>query len=98
MTEDPLASAIETVSVRIVGKVQGVGFRLATVRQARLLRVRGWVRNGIDGSVEALLQGTTDQIDRMLAWMREGPPAAEVREVLSEVQYEDRRYANFAQH
>ncbi|VFR70635.1 Acylphosphate phosphohydrolase, putative [plant metagenome] len=98
MTEDPLASAIETVSVRVLGKVQGVGFRLATVRQARLLGVHGWVRNASDGSVEALLQGTANQIDRMLAWLREGPPAAEVHEVLSEVRYEDRRYANFAQH
>ena len=90
-------TSVETVSVRVTGKVQGVGFRLATVRQAHMLGVRGWVRNANDGAVEALLQGSTDQVDRMLAWLRVGPPAAEVREVANHVEYDDRRYDRFEQ-
>lgn len=65
---------VETVSVRITGKVQGVGFRLSTVRQAHSLGVTGWVRNLEEGSVEALLQGGHDRIDQMLAWLRVGRP------------------------
>ena len=41
---------------RVVGKVQGVGFRQATVREASRLGISGWVRNQSDGSV-AVLQG-----------------------------------------
>ncbi|MEI2416601.1 acylphosphatase [Orrella sp. JC864] len=88
---------LETLSVRVTGKVQGVGFRLATVRQAHLLGVAGWVRNAPDGSVEALIQGTPDQIDLMLQWLRVGPPAAQVRELASEQVYEERRYGRFEQ-
>ena len=90
-------TSVETVSVRVTGTVQGVGFRLATVRQAHMLGLRGWVRNARDGSVEALIQGTPDQVDRMLAWLRVGPPAAQVREVTSQVEYDDRRYDRFEQ-
>lgn len=98
MTGSATDTPLETLSVRVTGRVQGVGFRLATVRQAHLLGVTGWVRNALDGSVEAMIQGSPDQIDLMLQWLRVGPPAAQVREVDSEKVYEDRRYGRFEQH
>ena len=88
----------ETLAVRITGKVQGVGFRLATVRHAHMVGVTGWVRNAPDGSVEALLQGDPDQIDRMLSWLHHGPPAARVDEVSSEREFTERHYDRFEQH
>lgn len=88
---------VETVSVRITGKVQGVGFRLSTVRQAHSLGVTGWVRNLEEGSVEALLQGGHDRIDQMLAWLRVGPPAARVDEVENHEVQDVRRYDRFEQ-
>jgi len=88
---------LETVLVRVTGKVQGVGFRLATVRRAHLLGVGGWVRNNDDGSVEALVQGTPDQVDQMLEWLRQGPPQARVEDLASERQFIDRRFARFEQ-
>lgn len=90
-------STHETLSVRITGKVQGVGYRAATVRAAHQFRVRGWVRNASDGSVEALLQGPPDQVDRMLAWLRHGPPAARVAEVTHEEVQTDRHFDRFEQ-
>jgi len=97
MKKQAADSPLETLSVRVTGKVQGVGYRAAAIRQAHMLRVRGWVRNAQDGSVEALLQGSPDDIDRMLQWMRQGPPAAQVQDVEHDVLFEERRYDRFEQ-
>jgi|SRR5690606_17036932 len=88
---------VETLLVRVKGKVQGVGFRMATVRQAHSLGVAGWVRNLDDGTVEALLQGEHDRIDQMLSWMRMGPPVAQVTDMESEEVQEDRHFDRFEQ-
>jgi len=97
MKQLPLDHAVETVSVRITGKVQGVGFRAAAVRQAHGLGITGWVRNAADSSVEAMLQGPVDQIDRMLSWLRMGPPAARVDELASQKEFTERHFDRFEQ-
>lgn len=88
---------IETYYVRVRGVVQVVGFRHATVREAHALKLRGWVANLEDGSVEAMIQGSAAQIDRMLAWLRHGPPAARVTEVTFEERHTDKSYERFQQ-
>lgn len=85
------------MAIRVTGKVQGVGFRVATVRQAHSLGVTGWVRNLEDGSVEGLLQGPQDRIDEMLSWLHVGPPAARVEHVEVQEAQVDRRYDRFEQ-
>ena len=72
---DPASAAC---LVRVRGLVQGVGYRYACVRQALALGLTGWVRNRLDGSVEALLQGPQVQLERMCKWMRTGVPGARV--------------------
>ncbi|AKQ57883.1 MULTISPECIES: acylphosphatase [Bordetella] len=89
---------IETVFVVVHGKVQGVGYRHATVRRAHLVGATGWVQNMEDGTVQAMVQGTPDQVDQMLEWMRRGPPAAVVTELESRRDDTERRYKHFAQH
>jgi acylphosphatase len=98
MTNPDLDSRIETYYVRVRGVVQGVGFRLATVREAHALGIRGWVANVDDGSVEAMLQGPANQVDRMLTWLRHGPPAARVTEVTGEERLTEKRFERFEQH
>ena len=88
---------VETLIVKISGRVQGVGFRAATVRQAHLQGVRGWVRNLEDGSVEALLQGPHDQVDRLLSWLHSGPPGARVDEVEHRQEHTERHFDRFEQ-
>lgn len=64
--------------VFISGKVQGVYFRVYTKEMADQLGLTGWVRNLPDGRVEALLQGSTDHVNKMLAWCRQGSPKSKV--------------------
>ena len=72
---------IESWLVRVSGRVQGIGFREACVGRARELGVTGWVRNRMDESVEAMLQGSPEQLARMCSWLRDGVPAARVDEL-----------------
>ncbi len=70
--------------MRISGKVQGVWYRASTQAEARGLGLTGWVRNRVDGSVEAEVQGREDQVERLVAWCHEGPRLAWVQEVRQE--------------
>lgn len=65
----------------ITGRVQGVGFRLWAVREARRRALRGWVRNRSDGSVEALAIGEPDAIETFAEACRRGPGMASVDDV-----------------
>ena len=70
-----------TKHLRISGRVQGVGFRFHMQRRARELGVTGWVRNRHDGTVEAMVQGTPEAVDAMIAAARQGPRSALVTDV-----------------
>ena len=65
--------------LRIEGRVQGVWFRESMRRHAETLGITGWVRNRMDGSVEAVVQGTPEAVRAMTDWARHGPDHAEVR-------------------
>lgn len=67
-----------TVHVFASGKVQGVFYRASTRQRASELGLAGWVRNLDDGRVEALLSGSAQQVEDMLAWMHQGPAGARV--------------------
>ena len=69
---------LESWLVRAHGRVQGIGYREACVRRARALGVTGWVRNRMDESVEAMLQGSSEQLAQMCDWLRDGMLAAMV--------------------
>ena len=67
--------------LRIFGVVQGVGFRWSMIQEARRLGVRGGVRNCRDGSVEAIVAGTTQALEQIIDWARKGPSSAVVTRV-----------------
>ena len=71
-------SEIVTRRLTAHGRVQGVWFRESMRQKAEALGVTGWVRNRMDGSVEALVQGPFEAVDAITAWMRRGPESATV--------------------
>ena len=62
----------------IAGRVQGVGFRAWMAEQALALGLAGWVRNRVDGTVEALIAGDVAAVEEMARLCRRGPRMAEV--------------------
>lgn len=68
--------------VSVEGNVQGVGYRDFVRRWAIRLEVTGWVRNRSDGSVEALLNGSTGALEALIIEMRKGPHGSEVARLL----------------
>ena len=65
----------------ISGRVQGVGFRDWMTTTARRLDLTGWVRNRIDGAVEALIVGDDQAVGEMIEACRRGPSHARVDEI-----------------
>lgn len=62
---------MERRTVYYAGHVQGVGFRFAVRQAATGHAVSGFVRNLTDGRVEVVVEGTTAEIDRFLAAIKE---------------------------
>jgi acylphosphatase len=69
------------VHVWITGRVQGVFFRAYTRDAAQMIGVTGWVRNLPDGRVEAVFEGESDKVERMIEWCREGSPMSRIERV-----------------
>jgi acylphosphatase len=73
--------SVRRVHVSVSGSVQGVFFRASCIERARELGVAGWVRNTLDGRVEAEFEGADAAVRAILAWCGEGPPLARVGSV-----------------
>lgn len=67
-----------TRHLNVRGRVQGVGYRNYIEYKAGVLGVSGWVRNRLDGSVEAVIHGTPEAVDALIECARRGPRKAEV--------------------
>lgn len=69
------------VNIRIYGQVQGVFFRSSAKAEAEKLGLVGWVKNNLDGSVEAVAQGNKDDLENFLNWCKRGPAFAKVEKI-----------------
>ncbi len=67
--------------VVVHGLVQGVFFRDTVRRHAQSHGVAGWVRNNPDGTVEAVFEGEPEAVERLVAFVHEGPSGAIVERV-----------------
>ncbi len=66
-------SPVMRVQIRFEGLVQGVGFRYEVYQMATQLKMTGWVRNEIDGSVLCELQGTKEKIEYLIQHLYQVP-------------------------
>lgn len=69
------------IHVFVTGRVQGVWFRESTRKKATELGVAGWVRNLPDGRVEAMFTGPSEAVRAAVAFVRDGPPLANVESI-----------------
>lgn len=80
----------------ISGRVQGVGFRHFTRKNAEALGVTGWVKNLPDGRVEAVFQGNEEQVEQLIQRCKKGPVASYVKDINTEKDSGDEDYDDFS--
>lgn len=76
---------METLSIIVTGKVQGVWFRQSTKEKALELGITGEVSNQPDGSVKIIATGTKEQLSLLIDWCKQGPPKAKVEKISTTV-------------
>lgn len=85
MTQDYFRDTIVLIMKRIhayiSGRVQGVSYRSSTKAKAEELGVAGWVKNLPGGRVEAVFEGESEDVEKIIEWCKKGPPAAQVANV-----------------
>ena len=81
--------------VFISGRVQGVSFRYAALRQAVRVGVTGWVRNLTDGRVEIVCEGGAEGVRQMVDWCNAGPPGALIEDVEVAWEYPTGEFPSF---
>lgn len=85
---------VQTVSIIVTGKVQGVFYRQSTKEKAMALGLAGIVKNQPDGSVFIQATGDPGLLNQLVAWCRQGPSRAEVTSVQVET-IEPRAFIGF---
>ena len=76
-----MSDKVDRLTATVVGRVQGVSFRYYTSREAVTIGLKGWVRNEIDGSVLVVAEGEKRELEKLVSFLRHGPPAATVQHV-----------------
>lgn len=77
MSDDDITS----LRVRVEGFVQAVGYRNYAIEKARALALDGWIRNRSDGTVEALVSGSTKSVEAFVSALTVGPPGSRVKSI-----------------
>ncbi len=71
------------VRATVYGRVQGVFFRTFVEEHAQQLDLRGYVRNLPSGYVEVVAEGERERVEKLVGYLKRGPPAAIVRRVVT---------------
>jgi acylphosphatase len=88
----------DLVSLKAVvhGYVQGVFFRAFVSHWAQELGLTGYVRNLSGGAVEVLAEGEKKQLEKLIGYLKVGPPSAKVEKVVTEWAEYSGKYSGFS--
>ena len=62
-----------TRHIKVIGRVQGIGYRRWAENVAIDLHLSGWVRNNADGAVEIMVKGEPNNVNQFLQQCLKGP-------------------------
>jgi acylphosphatase len=80
---DPAPASRVRLEALVRGRVQGVGYRVFALREARHLDLDGFVANEADGSVRVVAEGMRLSLDALLERLEDGPPAGYVERIVT---------------
>lgn len=83
------------VEIYVEGVVQGVGFRYFTQRIAKEIGIKGFVKNLPDGRVYIVAEGSKEQLDKFMSYVKKGPSTSIVREVTMKEMNKKEKFDNF---
>lgn len=69
------------LNIKILGRVQGVFFRVSAKEQAEKLNIKGFARNESDGTVYIEAEGEEKDLEKFVNWCKDGPPSAKVEKI-----------------
>ncbi len=72
---------MKLVNIRVVGLVQGIGFRWLARKAAYRYGIKGYVVNNDDGSVSIEAEGTDEQIKQFIDWCKNGSTSGRVDQI-----------------
>ena len=70
---------IERAEIKLSELVQMVNLRFLTLEKARELKLSGYIRNDKGGSVALVVEGESDRVDELIAWINSNPGFTEPR-------------------
>ncbi|MFC1912302.1 acylphosphatase [Chloroflexota bacterium] len=76
-------AGLASVQITVYGRVQGVFFRVFIAEHADGLGLIGYVRNLPSGFVETRAEGEREQLEKLIRYLKAGPPGARVDKVLT---------------
>lgn len=83
------------VHIFVTGRVQGVFFRENTKRKAEKLGILSWIKNLIDGRVEAVFEGKKEKVEEITSWLKRGPFLAKVDNLEIDLEEYQGEFNNF---
>ena len=84
-----------TARIFVLGFVQGVGFRQFVKKNALNLELKGWVKNFPDGRVEVLVQGSKENIEKLVAICEKGTFLSDIKSVQIEWEKDSAEFLDF---
>jgi len=70
------------LNIRVLGIVQGIGYRHSARSAARFNNIKGFARNESDGSVYIEAEGEAESLRKFTDWCRKGPGGGRVDELV----------------